>query len=227
MSAYDVILLSLAALVAAYLLLMLVVSSMRSLRRAGAQVRDAFTAPFSTKFNELDRESRLGRLEDEMRRALGLTDAWGSQERADIVEAAVAAQQITVLNQHLRKSVGQCLQTHWAVAQGLGATDMSEAARHPWCQNLRQRVIDLSDLLTQRLEHYPLILDAPELIRLQLGIRWIAPTCATCPYWTSSVADAPRICPTAKAMGHRPSPGTRADAVVDAEIVGACEGEPR
>ena len=225
MSAYDVILLSLSALVAAYLLLMLVVSAMGHLRQAGAQVRDTFTAPFSTKFDELDRESRLRRLEDEMRRALGLTDAWGSQERVDIVEAAVAAQQITVLNQHLRKSVGQCLQTHWAVAQGLGARDMSEAARHPWCRSLRQRVIDLSDLLSQRLERYPLILDAPELIRLQLGIRWIAPTCATCPYWTSSVADAPRICPTAKAIGHRTSSGARAAVVVDAEVVDTCEGE--
>jgi hypothetical protein len=222
-SAFDVILLSLAALVAAYLLLMIVLSAMRSLRRAGAQMRDTFTAPFSTKFDEFDRESRLRRLEEEMRRALGLTDTWGSQERADIVEAAVAAQQITVLNQHLRKSVGQCLQTHWAVAQGLGTTDMGEAARHPWCNSLRQRVVDLSDLLSQRLEQYPLILDAPELIRLQLGIRWIAPTCMTCPYRTGTVKDAPRICPTAKAMGHRPSPGTRTDTVVDAEVV--CEEE--
>lgn len=225
MNVYSVILLSVVVLVAAYLLLVVVVSALRPIRNAGAQVRVAFTAPFSTKFNEFDRESRLHRLEEEVRRALGLTDTWGSQERADIVEAAVAAQQITVLNQHLRKSVTQCLQTHWAVAQGLGATDMAEAARHPWCQSLRQRVMDLSDLLSRRLENYPLILEAPELIRLQFGIRWIAPTCATCPYWTSSVADAPRICPTAKATGHRPPPSTRADAVVDAEVI--CEGGPQ
>lgn len=222
MNAVDAILLSAATAVGAYLLLMLVINVVRPLRRVGMGIRDALGLPISSKFMEFDRESRLHRLENEMRGALGLIDSWGSQERTEIVEAALAAQQITVLNQQLRKTVGQCLKTHWAVAQGLATKDMGEAARHPWCSGLRQRVIDLSDLLSQHLERYPLILDAPELIRLQLGVRWIAPTCATCPYWTCTVAEAPRICPTAKAVGEKPS-GTRRDGVVDGEILDACE----
>jgi hypothetical protein len=214
------------ALLVSYLLLVLALGTVRASRTAWPHVRGAFAAPLSTQFAHAGRDARLRQIEDELRRAFGQADQWGSQERADIVNAALAAQHITVLNQRLRKTVGQCLGTHWAVAQGLGTADMGEAARHPWCNSLRQRVIDLSDLLSQRLEQYPLILDAPDLIRLQLGIRWIAPTCATCPYWTSTVRDAPRICPTARAIGHgAPTSGSRS--TVDAEIVEACDGDPQ
>lgn len=48
----------------AYLLLIIVVSALHHARRAGAYVRDVFTAPFSTKFGEFDREDRLRRLEN-------------------------------------------------------------------------------------------------------------------------------------------------------------------
>ncbi len=214
------------ALLVSYLLLVLSIGALRTIRRAWPHVRGAFAAPLSTQFAYANRDARLREIEEELRRAFGQSDQWGSQERADIVDAALAAQHITVLNQRLRKTVGQCLGTHWAVAQGLGTTDMGEAARHPWCNSLRQRVVDLSDILSQRLEQYPLILDAPDLIRLQLGIRWIAPTCATCPYWTSTVKDAPRICPTAKAIEHGASTSdTRS--TVDAEIVDMCDGDPQ
>ncbi|HLG56877.1 MAG TPA: hypothetical protein VI485_16180 [Vicinamibacterales bacterium] len=223
MSVLDVLLIGLAALVTAYLLLMLIITALPLVRHAPSRIGESVTAPFSETFRHMDRERRFEQLDAEVRRALGQADSWGSQERAEIVEAALAAQQITALNRILRKTVGQCLNTHWAVASGLAATDMGEAARHPWSNGLRQRVIDVSELLSQRLEAYPLILDAPELIRLQLGIRWIGPTCATCPYWTTSVADAPRICPTAKAIGHGGS--TQRPNVADAEVVNDCEGD--
>lgn len=226
MTASNLILLGIAALLMAYLLLVLIVYAVGPARRVGGRIREAFTAPFAMKFDEFDREGRQQRLRDEVRRALGLTDPWGSQERADILDAAVAAQEITVLNQLLRKSVTHCLRTHWAVAQGLGATDMSEAARHPLCRHLRQRVIDLSELLSESLARYPLILNAPELIRLQLGVSRLGLSCINCPYFAATVADAPRICPTAQAIGQRTSTGARVDDVVDGEVVDVC-GEPQ
>lgn len=214
----ELVLFVVAVVLAAYLLLIAILRVMGPLRRAGAYAATGFAAPFSTVFDEMDREGRLERLEQEVRRALGEQDDWGDQERADIVTAALAAQQINVLNQNLRKSVAQCLKTHWAVAQGSGATHMSEAARHPLSRHLRQRVMDLSDLLSHKLATYPLLLDSPELIRLHLGLRWIPATCATCPYWTTTVADAPRTCPTAKAVIRDPSV-SRSDGVVEGEIV--------
>jgi hypothetical protein len=210
-----------AVVLAAYVLLIVMLRAVRPLRRAGVHAASGFAAPFSAVFDDVNRESRLGQLEEEVRRALGEDDAWGERERADIVKAAVAAQQINILNQNLRTSVGQCLQTHWAVATGAGATHMSEAARHPLSRQLRQRVMDLSDLLSHKLATYPLLLDSPELIRLQLGLRWIPATCATCPYWTTTYVDAPRVCPTAKAMSRDASTG-QSGAVVDAEVVENC-----
>lgn len=227
MDPYNVMLLGLAAVLAAYVLLVAMVNAVGPARRAGAHIRDVFTAPFSTTFSEFDRDSRLRHLEDEVRRALGMDEASDGQARADIVEAAVAAQRITILNRNLRKSVSQCLDTHWAVARGSGAIDMGEAARHPWCHRLRQRVIDLSDLLSQHLDGYPLILDAPELIRLQLGIRWVPPQCIACPYFTTTVSDAPRICPTAKAFGHGQPAASGSGVIVEGEVLGPSPaGEP-
>jgi hypothetical protein len=220
----DLTLLVVGALLSAYLLAVAIVRAIRPARMAGARVRNAVTAPFSVTFGEFDQESRLRQLEDEVRRALGGDDVSDSQARDDIVKAAVAAQHITILNQQLRKAVSQCLNTHWAVAHGSGAADMAEAARHPWCHRLRQRVVDLCDLLSTHLERYPLILDAPELIRLQLGIRRVAPQCIACPYFTTSVSDAPRICPTAKAFGYG-RPSASGGTVVDGEVVDACRDD--
>ena len=218
MDPYTVMLLGPAAVLAAYVLLVAIVNVVGPARRAGVHVRDVFTAPFSTTLGEFHRDSRLRQLEDELRRALGMDDAADGQARADIVEAAVAAQRITILNRNLRKSVSQCLQTHWAVARGSGAIDMGEAARHPWCHRLRQRVIDLSDLLSQHLERYPLILDAPELMRLQLALQWVPPQCIACPYFTTTISNAPRICPTALAFGQGQSAKPSSD-VVEGEVL--------
>lgn len=213
-----VVLLVSGALLVAYLLVVGVLHVIGPLRRVGGYAATGLAAPFTSVFYDMNRESRFGEIEAEVKRALGQDDDWGDQERTDIVTAALAAQEINVLNQNLRKAVRQCLQTHWAVAEGSGAIQMSEAARHPLSQKLRQRVMDTSDLLSHRLSTYPLIFDSPELIRLQLGLRWIPATCATCPYWTSTFENAPRVCPTAKAMTAR----TAAHPMVDAEVVDDC-----
>jgi hypothetical protein len=222
----DLMLLSVAALLAAYVVLVAAVRALHPTRLAGAQIRHAVTAPFFASFGEFDRENRLRQLEDEMRRALGMDDVSESQARADIIEAAVSAQRIRILSQRLRATVGQCLNMHWTVTAGSGAIHMAEAARHPWCHRLRQRVVDLCDLLSQHIERYPLVLEAPELVRLQLGIRRVAPQCIACPYFTSSVSDAERICPTAKAFGFGRSTPPKVG-VVDGEIVDTCPEDSR
>jgi len=208
-------------LLLAYVLLWATVRLARPVRYAGARAASAFTEPISSVFDNLEQDARFERLEDEVQRALGERDQWGDEARSQIVVAAVAAQRINVINQALRKSVNQCLATHWAVA-GAGATHMSEAARHPLSRHLRQRVMDLSNLLSQKITAYPLLLDSPELIRLQLGLRWIPATCATCPYWSTTVVEAPRVCPTAKAMAGG-NDARKNGAVVDGEIVDNCE----
>jgi hypothetical protein len=221
MDVLEVVLLSIAALLSAYVLLVVALRTMRPLRRLAAETASGFAEPVSSVFEDRARERRFEQLEAEVQRMLGERDPWGDEARGDIVEAAVAAQQINILNQTLRSSVQRCLATHWAVAEGSGAIHMSEAARHPLSRHFRQRVMDLSDLLGHRLAAYPLLVESPELIRLQLGLRWIPGTCVTCPYWSTTVADAPRVCPTAKAMSSRAT--SRNTSVVDAEIVDECE----
>ena len=207
-------------LVTAYLTLLVALRLVAPLRRVGARFGGAFAAPFSSTLGDLGRDARFDRLEDEIRRDLGERDEWGDEARADIVAAAEAAQRINIINQKLRTTVRQCLATHWAVASGSGALHMSDAARHPLSRQLRQRVIDLSDLLSHKIATYPLVLESPDLIRLQLGLRWIPTTCATCPYWSTSVAEAPRVCPTAKAMATERG---SSHGVADAEIVDDCD----
>src|SRR5688500_17805502 len=116
MSLYDALLLGIGGVLTAYLMLLIGVGAVTRVRRAGVQLRDTFTAPFATRFDELDRGHRLGKLEAEIRRALGMDSDAGRQEHADIVAAALMAQEITVINQRLRKTVAQCLKTHWAIA---------------------------------------------------------------------------------------------------------------
>lgn len=225
MTLTDAVLLGAVAIVAAYVLLVVVVSMIQPLHDAAAAFGAMFTAPFTLKFSQLDRHARLRALEKEIRRALGQEGDFGSQERADVVEAALAAQEIVVLDRLLRETVGRCLQAHWSVAEGLGAVHMSEAARHPWPAKLRQRIVDLTELLSQRLEGYPLLLDSPELMRLHLGLRWIAPTCCTCPYWTVTRMRAPRICPTAKALVYRNGSSHPSGGVIDGELIDDSERE--
>ena len=189
-----------AAGLGAYVILIGLVSAVDPLRRVGSSLLDEFAQPLAALFNNLHRNRRFDRIEREVRRALGEEDQWGERERADVVAAAIAAQRIDVLNQTLRTSAQKCLGTHLAVAEGLGAVHMSESARHPLCRHLRQRVIDVSDLLSHTLASYPLLLESPDLIKLQLGLRWIPASCARCPYWTCSRADAPRRCGTVSAL---------------------------
>ena len=222
MNPLDVILGVLATVLAAYVLLVIGLNAIRPARRAGAYMRHTFTQPFASHFGHADQQRRLHQLDDEVRRALGVDAPTDAQERADVVQAAAGAQYISILNQNLRESASRCLSTHWAVAQGLMAVDMNEAARHPLSRRSRDRVVDLSELLSQHLETYPLLSDSPELIRLLLGIRSIGAACTVCPYFTATVANAPRVCPTARAMGHRPAAGPRPDGVIDADVIDQC-----
>ena len=204
------------AVLGAYVLLLAIVSVVGPLSRLGSYVAAEFVAPLLTLFDRLDRRRRFQRLEVEVGSALGKDDEWGDRERADIVNAAVAAQRIDVLNQMLRKSCKSCLSTHWAVAQGMGAVHMSQAARHPLCSHQRQRVIDLSELLSDSLASYPLLVDSSELIQLHLGLRWIPAACIACPYWSAERTAAPRVCPTVKALcGDARSEST----IVEGEVV--------
>ena len=172
--------------------------------------------PFGQTGAQMGARTRRKSLDAEIERELGRGDPLGQQARADVVQAALDAQRIRVLDQMFRTTVRKCVSAHWSVAEGLGATHMSEAARHPICQGLRQRVIDLSEVLGDTIAQYPLLLDAPELVPLQVGVHRIAPTCIACPYWTSNVAQAPRLCPPARALGCGQE-GT--GAVVDAEVI--------
>ena len=98
---------------------------------------------------------------------------------------------------------------------------MSEAARHPLSRHLRDRVIDLTELLIDRIAAYPLLLDSTELIGLHVGLRWIPASCATCPFWSTTVDEAPAICPTHKAMFG--STANRNQTVIDAEVIDQCD----
>jgi hypothetical protein len=221
MGPFDVVLLGVVSVISSYIVAVTGLHLIAAARRSGTTLWRAAAAPFLSHFEESDRDRRFQHLEDEVRRALGIGEFDDAQERAEVLQAAAAAQEIRVLDQKLRKAVGQCLRTHWSVAAGLASVDMAEAARHPLSQHLRERVIDLSELLSSRLERYPLLLDAPELVRLQLGIRWIGPTCTTCPYRSSSIADAPRICPTGRAMGLGSTTSSK-PGVVDGEVMDPC-----
>jgi hypothetical protein len=224
MDPLDVTLVVIAALLAAYVVVLASLRAIRPVRRAGSYISDSFRAPLFSHLNESGRARRFHRLDQEVRHELGDDGATDDRERAEVVEAAIATQRIALLNRNLRKSAAQCLATHWAVARGLHCREMSEAARHPLSSRLRQRVIDLSELLGQHLERYPFLIDEPDLVRLQVGIRWIAPTCVTCPYYMATVEEAPRVCPTVKAMGST-SQRRPADHVVEGELIDDCAGE--
>jgi hypothetical protein len=215
-----IVLVAAGALAAAYVLLVIALRTLLPLRRAAVSAVSGFARPVSSAFDDLARDGRFKRLEEELKRSLGESDEWGDRERADMVAAAVAAQQINALNQSLRKSVRQCLSTHWAIVEGTGALTMSEAARHPLARQLRQRVMDVSELLSQRLARYPLLPEAPELVRLHVGLQWLPATCAVCPYFVASTNEAPRVCPTASAMFSRPN--NRTGTPVDGEVIEAC-----
>lgn len=208
------------ALLTAYLLLLAIVRSVDPLTAVLARAAAALASPFSSSFWRMDQNSRRAKLESEIRRALGNEDPFGDDERRQVVVAAIASQEINIVNTKLRQSVGRCLRTHWSIALGSGATHMSEAARHPLSRHLRNRVIDLSELLIERIARYPLLLDSDDLVRLHVALRWIPATCATCPYWSATVAEAPKICPTARAMF---GPGQNKQNVIDAEVIDQCD----
>jgi hypothetical protein len=216
-AAQDVVVLIICSL-GAYLLLVAMTGVWAQLPPLAARLGRAVCDPFLFAAERADVRRRRRHIEDEVDRALGQTDAWGRRARAEVVQAAHDAQRIRMLDQMFRHTVTSCVRTHWAVAEGLGAMHMSEAARHPMCGHLRQRVIDLSELLSDAIERYPLVVDAPELVRLHVGLHRIAPTCIACPYWTTTIDTAPRLCAPARAVGGAGSASSEGE--VNAQIVG-------
>ena len=214
----ETVLVVVAASITAYILLVAMSASVHPLSNFAAFLGELFVRPFNVNADRRDASTRRRRIEDEIDRELGKSDPWGRQARTDVIQATVQAQRIRILDQKFRGAIRTCVRTHWSVAQGLGATHMSEAARHPLCAQLRDRVIDLGETLSETIEEYPLLLDSPELVRLHVGLPRIAPTCIACPYWTTSVAEAPRLCPPAQAVCD-PSNTPSQRPVVDAEIV--------
>jgi hypothetical protein len=206
-----------AGLVAFYLCAMLMVGVFVRLPGTSARIGNMFLGWFAEQSDEYERRKRRTMIDDDIRRALGLSDEWGSQQRADVVKAARASLEINVLYKFLKKSACECNATHFAVADGLGTTEMNDAARHPLCGHQRQRVIDCADMLCDKIERYPLILDAPELIRVRFGIESIPSMCTRCPYFTMTLATAPRMCPTSGMLGPESTP--RSGGVVDGDIV--------
>jgi hypothetical protein len=209
------------ALLAVYLIALLFVRLLDPFHSLLARAGMALASPFSSSFWRMNQKSRRNKLENEIRRALGQEDPFGDDERRQVVNAAISAQEINLINQRLRESVRRCLRTHWAIARASGATHMAEAARHPLSRHLRDRVIDLTEFLIERIAAYPLLLDSVELIGLHVGLRWIPASCTTCPFWSTTVSEAPAVCPTAKAMFG--STTDRGQTVLDAEVIDQCD----
>lgn len=212
MTITDVLVVS-ASMLMAYLFLLVAANAALPITNLASYLVRTLVRPFDLAHDRLDVSARKKAIEDEIARELGQGDPFGQRARSDVVRAAVEAQRIRVLDQAFRSTVLKCNQTHWAIADGLGATHMNEAARHPISQGLRQRVIDIAEILGDTIAKYPLLLDAPELVRLQVGTQRIAPTCISCPYWTATTSEAPRLCPPSRALScHSNSESTAVDA---------------
>lgn len=207
------------SVVAGYLILVGLSTAVLPITRFASQIGALLMRPFVFNADRVDSHARRRRIEEEIDRELGRSDAWGRQARAEVIQATFQAQRITMLDQKFRSAIRTCVRTHWAIAEGLGAVHMAEAARHPMCGQLRERVIDVSELLSETIETYPLLVDSPELVRLHVGLYRIAPTCIACPYWTATVANAPRLCPPARAIGCDPDSPRREGAIIDAQFV--------
>src|SRR5688572_3313748 len=104
-------------LLATYLVALLFVRSIDPLGSLLARVGLALVGPFTLSFYRKHQSSRRGKLESEIRRALGQDDPFGDEERRQVVDAALASQELNIINQRLRTSVRQCLHTHWAIAR--------------------------------------------------------------------------------------------------------------
>lgn len=209
--------------VALYLILVTLSAAVLPLGQLAAHAIELLIRPFAAVSHKADLGERRRRIEREIESELGRDGSTVREARADLIAATLQTQRIRILDQKFRTSVGACLQTHWAIAQGLGAVHMSEAARHPMCGQLRERVIDLSELLSDTIESYPLLINSPDLVRLHVGLYRIAPTCIACPYWTTTVSEAPKLCPPAHAVAYEAHRSTSGGMVIDAQIVDGAE----
>ena len=206
-----------AAVAAAYLLAVIVAVVARPVRRIAGQAGRSLGRPFQQAADRDDADDRDEAIDRELDAALGL-DAGDDAEEDDVVSAAIAAQTITVLHRKLKDAACTCLAAHWGIVKGLGSTDMAEAARHPHARRRRQRVVNLSRALADRLRRYPLLDKAPELLTLHFGVRRLGVVCITCPYFSTNVHNAPLICPTVQALA-KDAPSQQRQEPVDGIVI--------
>jgi hypothetical protein len=104
---------------------------------------------------------------------------------------------------------------HWRLVVALQPESMAPVATYPLVQAARLRVVDVAEMLGEEIAGYPLLSKAPELLGLGFAARRLAGCCQLCPYFSTSVRDAPRPCPSLAAV----SAGARKNGIKDAEIL--------
>jgi hypothetical protein len=123
----ETVLIVVAARITAYILLVGMSTSVDPLSNFAAFLGEFFVRPFNVNGGAPGREHSRRRIEDEIDRELGKSDPWGRQARTDVIQATVQAQRIRIMDQKCRAAIRTCVRTHWSVAQGLGASHLSEA----------------------------------------------------------------------------------------------------
>ena len=192
----DMTLELLLAVLVAYLAAVALMWLFSGLSRARPSAWRAVQSPFESIQQQSAGESARTQLRRE------LTDRITRGVRSDerLVEAAESTTQIQIAHRWLQESTSACLETHWALAKGLGVSHMSEAAGHPRAVALRQQNIELTEFLRDILADYPF--PNPELIHLEATVPRLAATCAACPYWFVDPSEAPHVCDAARALGY-------------------------
>ena len=182
--------------------------------QSGPALWSATAAPFTLLYDHAVQYSRRVRLEREINARM----RHGIKSDEQLLAAAHATTQIQVAHQWLQESTAMCLDTHWGLARALRAEHMSEAASHPKAAEMRLRNVDLAGFLAEVVARYPYA--TPELIELEVAVPRVAATCVSCPFWFTDRTTAPKVCPSAGALGYGASPQSgRGQRVVDAELV--------
>jgi hypothetical protein len=201
-------------LLTAYIAIVLVAWAYVGAARGVPLAWQAIVSPFQWMTDTSARRSGREHLEQELAARL----QHGTRADEHLLVAANATMQIQVAHLWLKESTATCLDTHWALAKGLAVDHMSEAAWHPRSVTQRHQNLELAEFLADIIQGYPY--PTPELIQLEVAVPRVAATCAACPYFFVTRADAPRVCPPAGALGYQArSAGHGQPAIVDAEPI--------
>jgi len=197
-----------------YIALVLIAWTLLGAARGFPLAWQAVVSPFQWMGETSPRRRGRERLERELTNRLQR----GVRSDEQLVHAANATMQIHVAHLWLKESTATCLDTHWALARGLSVEHMSEAAHHPRSVAQRHQNLELAEFLADIIQSYPY--PTPELIQLEVAVPRVAATCIACPYFFTTKADAPRVCPPAQALGYgQGSKNAGSPPVIDAEPV--------